>query len=179
MHRLLSGLGPADGSLLGPPPAPQHTPLPSLLRPPLAAQAEGGAAPTAALVHFGWAPAARAAHQMFGRVARFAEGSAQVTGGCAQVLQAGSAGGVLQASRHGQGRQAGRQDLRAAAAGAGGRGACTEMLTSCHRLPSPLAAVDDFELLSDCKATATLQLRAGAAPPASWDTLVCAFVDSL
>jgi len=41
-----------------------------------------------------------------------------------------------------------------------------------------MPAVDDFELLSDCKATATLQLRPGAAVP-SWDSLVCAFVDSL
>ncbi|KAL4419538.1 hypothetical protein ABPG77_006869, partial [Micractinium sp. CCAP 211/92] len=65
-------------------------------------KAEGGDAPTAALVHFGWAPAARCAHQMFGAVARFAEASSQVS-------------------------------------------------------------VDDFELLSDCRATATLQLRPGAA----------------
>lgn len=39
-------------------------------------------------------------------------------------------------------------------------------------------AVDDFELLSDCKATATLQLRPGAALP-NWDSEVSAFVDSL
>lgn len=38
--------------------------------------------------------------------------------------------------------------------------------------------VDDFELLSDCKATATLQLRPGARV-ASWDALVLSFVGSL
>jgi hypothetical protein len=38
--------------------------------------------------------------------------------------------------------------------------------------------VDDFELLSDCKAAATLQLRPGASI-ASWDGLVRRFVDSL
>jgi hypothetical protein len=40
------------------------------------------------------------------------------------------------------------------------------------------ASVDEFELLGDCKATATLQRRPGAAAP-SWDALVRRFVDSL
>ena len=43
--------------------------------------------------------------------------------------------------------------------------------------------MEDFELLSDCKATATLTLRPvrgeAGAPPPSWDSLVKAFVDSL
>jgi hypothetical protein len=39
--------------------------------------------------------------------------------------------------------------------------------------------VDDYELLSDCKASATLCLRADQAQPASWDTLVLEFVSRL
>ena len=47
-----------------------------------------------------------------------------------------------------------------------------------YRSHCSFSAVDDFELLSDCKATATLQLRPGAALP-NWDSVVSAFVDSL
>ena len=57
--------------------------LPSVsacLLPATCLQAEGAAEPVAALVHFGWAPAARAAHDMFGAVARFAQASQLVSG---------------------------------------------------------------------------------------------------
>lgn len=71
---------------------------------------------TAALVHFGWAPGARAAHEMFDKVAGY--GSSVVT-------------------------------------------------------------VEDFELLGDTKATATLTLQPDAEAPADWDAVVRQFVDSL
>ena len=44
--------------------------------------------------------------------------------------------------------------------------------------PRPPSAVEDFELLGECKATATLALRPGAAV-GSWDALVRGFVDAL
>lgn len=43
-------------------------------------QAEGSAEASAALVHFGWAPGVRAAHAMFGAVARYGEQSTLVSG---------------------------------------------------------------------------------------------------
>ncbi|GAB4816369.1 hypothetical protein N2152v2_003415 [Parachlorella kessleri] len=78
---------------------------------------EEGDATAAALVHFGWAPSARAAHEMYDKVVQYSEASPDVT-------------------------------------------------------------VDDYELLTDCKATATLQLRRGR-EVGSWDALVKDFVDSL
>lgn len=43
-------------------------------------QAEDGRGTAAALVHFGWAPSSRAAHEMYDRVVRYSEGSSEVTG---------------------------------------------------------------------------------------------------
>jgi GATA zinc finger len=74
----------------------------------------------AALVHFGWAPGARAAHEMFEKVSSYGTGSNAIT-------------------------------------------------------------VEDFELLGDTKATATLTLRAdvGEDAPEDWDLVVCDFIESL
>ena len=72
----------------------------------------------AALVHFGWAPGTRAAHEMFDKVVGYGTASNAVT-------------------------------------------------------------VEDFELLGDTKATATLTLRPDAETPDDWDALVRHFVDSL
>lgn len=74
--------------------------------------------PTAAMIHFGWSPTARAAHDMYDAVVTYEEGSEVVS-------------------------------------------------------------VDDFELLSDTKATATLTLKPEAEQPKSWDALVRDFLDSL
>ena len=41
---------------------------------------DGQGAPTAALVHFGWAPSSRAAHEMYDRVVRYGEGHSDVAG---------------------------------------------------------------------------------------------------
>lgn len=79
-------------------------------------QASGGV--TAAMVHFGWAPAARAAHEMYDRVVQYTH-------------------------------------------------------------PRCTVAVEDFELLADTKATATLVLAAGSPEPEDWDALVRHFVASL
>ena len=43
-------------------------------------QGEEGSATTAALVHFGWAPSARAAHEMYDKVVQYSEASPDVTG---------------------------------------------------------------------------------------------------
>jgi len=74
----------------------------------------------AALVHFGWAPAARAAHEMFEKVSSYGTRSSAIT-------------------------------------------------------------VEDFELLGDTKATATLTLRtdAGEDAPEDWDALVRDFIETL
>lgn len=56
---------------------------------------------------------------------------------------------------------------------------CLPPLTHSSPCRPPLRAVDDYELLSDCKASATLCLRADQAQPASWDTLVLEFVSRL
>jgi len=74
----------------------------------------------AALVHFGWAPGARAAHEMFEKVSSYGTRSSAIT-------------------------------------------------------------VEDFELLGDTKATATLTLRtdAGQDAPEDWDALVRDFIESL
>jgi hypothetical protein len=83
-----------------------------------AAAASETAPVVAALVHFGWSPVARAAHEMYGRAAAYGDAS-------------------------------------------------------------PLVSVDDFELMSECKATATLRARPGAATPESWDSVVRDFVERL
>ncbi|KAL4515468.1 hypothetical protein Ndes2437B_g06907 [Nannochloris sp. 'desiccata'] len=74
----------------------------------------------AALVHFGWAPGARAAHEMFEKVSSYGARSSSIT-------------------------------------------------------------VEDFELLGDTKATATLTLRADAGEdaPEDWDALVRDFIETL
>eukprot|EP00887_Chlorella_sp_A99_P008234 scaffold12.g8234.t1 len=123
--------------------------------PAAAAAAPGGLAPpspappaeadvVAALVHVGWAPAARAAHQMYERVVAYGEASAQVAGTAPARLLCSVAN-------------------------------ATHSLDPPSRPPS---VVDDFELLGDCKATATLALRPGMAV-ASWDALVRHFVAQL
>ncbi len=46
----------------------------------IAAQAEDGHGTTAALVHFGWSPSARAAHEMYDKVVQYGEQNDDVTG---------------------------------------------------------------------------------------------------
>lgn len=70
---------------------PSHTPLPL--------QAEGSAEASAALVHFGWAPGARAAHAMFGAVAKYGEQSGLVTGGLV-LMSPAPATGLVHAPCH-------------------------------------------------------------------------------
>jgi len=55
-------------------------PLPSASPNDPCLQADGSAEASAALVHFGWAPGARAAHAMFGAVAKYGETSSLVSG---------------------------------------------------------------------------------------------------
>lgn len=134
-------------------------------------------------MHFGWAPGARAAHAMFSRVAKFGEESADVTG----------EGDILIPPRVVRGPGWKWQHVpRARPPPPTLTHTIRASVALPHALPnlpspstptltltsSPKPAVDDFELLSDCKACATLQLRPGAGVD-SWDAVVSAFVDSL
>ena len=120
------------------------------------------------LVHFGWAPGARGWHEMFGRVASFGEASAEASGARQQPCSLAPAPPWPPALR---------------AAFTPGNAAHLLTLSCPPHLPPfsgglPFSAVDDYQLLSDTTAAATLTLRPGAAVT-SWDALVRRFVEAL
>ena len=91
---------PLAGALVGPAATPADGAVSPLAPPPAAAAAAAAAPVVAALVHFGWAPTVRAAHQMYDRVVRYGEASQEVAGALRAQGDGGSVvGGLFGANR--------------------------------------------------------------------------------